>query len=117
MCFSCIEFFLAEEPNISNNELFAQAEEQWELSDLCDSGMRCLPETITTQKKLHTINGTFALQLQYLLDISESAYDQYQKIQDKEVDVGKEQPEFKQTQQKSKKFVFALLDSSNWNSI
>lgn len=51
------------------------------------------------------INGTFPLQMQHALDISESPYDQLQKIQNKEVEVGKEQPEFKQTNQKSKKLV------------
>lgn len=43
--------------------------------------------------------------MQYVLDISESPYDQLQKIQNKEIEMAKEQPEFKQTYQKSKKWV------------
>lgn len=97
---------MEENPQIHNNQLYEQAQEQWELSDLCDSGIRCLPDSISKQTNCHTINGSYPLQLQYLIDISEAAYDQLQKIQEKEVDMGKEQPEFKQTQQKTKKFVF-----------
>lgn len=44
------------------------------------------------------ITGTFPLQLQYLIDIAESAYDQLQKMYNKQLDEGKEQQEFKQTQ-------------------
>lgn len=101
--FSCVEFFIGEEPSISANQLYQQAEEQWELSDLCDSGIKCLPETIFNKKESHIINGTFLVQLQHLLDISESPYDQLQKLQNKEIEMGKEQPEFKQTNQKTKK--------------
>lgn len=101
--FSCVEFFISEEPSISPNQLYQQAEEQWELSDLSDSGVKCLPDTIFNKKEIQTINGTFTLQIQHLLDISESPYDQLQKLQDKEVEMGKEQPEFKQTYQKTKK--------------
>lgn len=98
-----MEFFISEDPSIAANQLYQQAEEQWELSDLCDSGVKCLPETIFSKKESHIVNGTFPVQLQQLLDISESPYDQLQKVQNKEVEVGKEQPEFKQTSQKTKK--------------
>lgn len=101
--FSCVEFFIDENPSITANQLYQQAEEQWELSDLCDSGIKCLPDTIFDKKESQIINGAFLLQLQQLLDISESPYDQLQKVQNKEIEVGKEQPEFKQTNQKTKK--------------
>lgn len=101
--FSCVQFFIEEDPTIPVNQLFQQSEEQWHLSDLCDSGIKCLPETIFTKKECQMINGTFPLQMQYVLDISESPYDQLQKIQNKEIEMAKEQPEFKQTYQKSKK--------------
>lgn len=90
-------------PDISSEQLFQQAQEQWELSDLSDSGVRCLPDSIFSVKQSQTINGTFPLQMQHLLDISESPYDQLQKLQNKETEVGKEQPEFKQNYQKTKK--------------
>lgn len=98
-----MEFFISEDPSIAANQLYQQAEEQWELSDLCDSGVKCLPDTIFSKKESHIINGAFLVQLQQLLDISESPYDQLQKLQDKEVEIGKEQPEFKQTFQKTRK--------------
>lgn len=100
---SCVEFFIDENPTISICQLVQQAEEQWELSDLCDSAIKCLPDSIFEKKESQIIDGKFPLQLKYLLDISESAYDQLQRIQDKEVEVGKEKPEFKQTTQKTKK--------------
>lgn len=87
---------MEENVTLSNNELCEKAQEQWELSDLSDSGVPCLPQSIRIQKTCHEINGTFPVQMQYLIDISESAYNQWQKIRDKEVDIGKEQPEFKQ---------------------
>lgn len=79
--------------------LFREAEEQWELSDLCDSGNSCLPNSIFTRKDMHTIDGTFAVQMQSVLDISLPAYDQLQTMQDKELDVGIENPEFTQPTQ------------------
>lgn len=75
-----------------------QADEQWQLSDLGDSGCPCLPNSIFTEKQSHIISGSFPLQLQYLIDIAESAYDQLQKLHNKQLDEGKEQQEFKQTQ-------------------
>lgn len=105
MCFRCVQFFIGEDPNISANQLFKQAEEQWELSDLCDSGIKCLPDSIFNVKESQIINGTFPVQMQHLLDITESPYDQLQKLQNKETEVGKEQPEFKQNYQKTRKYV------------
>lgn len=99
----CVEFFIGEHPSIAANELYQQAEEQWELSDLCDSGIKCLPDTIFNKKESQIIDGTFPLQIQQFIDISESPYDQLQKLQNKEVEIGKELPEFKQTYQNTKK--------------
>lgn len=100
---SCVQFFIEEEPSISSNQLFQQAEEQYELSDLCDSGIKCIPDTVFSKKESHIIDGTFPLQIQKLLDITESPYDQLQKLENKETEVGKEQPEFKQNYQKTNK--------------
>lgn len=89
---------------MSSCQLFQQAQEQWELSDLGDSGTNCLPNSIFDKKEIQSINGTFPLQLQSLLDISESPYDQLQRLQNKETEVAKEQPEFKQKYEKTKKY-------------
>lgn len=104
----CVAFFIGEDPSITNNQLYQQADEQWELSDLGDSGIKCLPDTIFNDKNSHIINGTFPVQLQQLLDISESPYDQLQNIQNKEIEMGKEQPEFKQSALKTKKWVWCV---------
>lgn len=95
---------MEENPSISSTQLYQQAEEQWELSDLCDSGVKCIPDIVFSKKDSHIINGSFPLQIQHLLDITESPYDQLQKLQNKETEVGKEQPEFKQNFQKTKKY-------------
>lgn len=92
--YRCVEWFIEEDQSIQIGQLYTQAEEQWQLSDLSDSGVACLPDSIFTQKQSHIVNGKFPLQMQYLVDISESAYDQLQKIYGKELDVGKEKPEF-----------------------
>lgn len=84
-------------------QLFQQAQEQWELSDLADSGIKCLPDSIFDKKEIQIINGTFPLQLQFLMDISESPYDQLQRLQNKETEVAKEEPEFRQKNEKTKK--------------
>lgn len=101
--FSCVQFFIEEEPTIGIELLLRQVEEQWQLSDLSDSGAACLPNSIFAEKNVHTISGRYPVQLQYVIDISESAYDQLQKLNNKSLDEGKEQPEFKQTYQKTKK--------------
>ncbi|XP_031640716.1 recQ-mediated genome instability protein 1-like [Contarinia nasturtii] len=111
----CVEFFIDENPSISINQLCQQAEEQWELSDLSDSGIKCLPDSIFARKDIQTINGTFPLQIQFLLDISESPYDQLQRLQNKETEVANEQPEFNQTKkiEKGKKKRMLKLDLSD----
>lgn len=47
-----------------------------------------------TEKQSQTITGTFLLRLQYLIDISESAFDQLQKMHNKQLDEGTEREEF-----------------------
>lgn len=98
-----MQFFLDEKPDVHIDELFREAEEQWELSDLADSGISCLPNSIFERKQAHTIDGVFAVQMQSILDISQAAYDQLQTIQDKVLDVGNENPEFFQPTQPTQK--------------
>lgn len=97
--------------------MFQQAEEQWHLSDLSDSGVKCLPDSIFNVKQSQIINGKFPLQMNYLLDISESPYDQLQKLEKKETEVGKEQPEFKQNYQKTKKLVATMSIDLSLHSV
>lgn len=77
------------------NQLYQEAFDQWVLSDLADSTAECIPKKILDSKEMQTIEGFYALQMQWLINISHSPYDQWQKIYGKELDVGKEQQEFK----------------------
>lgn len=86
---------MEQNPLISINELYQEAEDQWRLSDLSDSGIECLPNKICASNEIQTIDGFYAVQLQWLIKINQSPYDQYQQIYGKEVDIGKEQQEFK----------------------
>lgn len=98
-----MQFFLDEDPDIGIDALFGDAEEQWELSDLSDSGTSRLPDSIFARRDIHTVDGTFVVQMLSLLDISQSAYDQHQDLQSRELDVGIENPEFTQpTQQRQR---------------
>lgn len=99
MFFRCVQFFREECPTATSEQLWEQADEQWQLSDLGDSGSPCLPDSIFTNKQSHTITGTYPLQLQYLIDIAVSAYDQLQQLHNKQLDEGMEQQEFKQNTQ------------------
>lgn len=67
----CIEYFLSESPQISNENLFKSALEQWLLSDVAESGIKCLPDSVLNNKKEFVFNGNYVLQMQYLIDIGE----------------------------------------------
>lgn len=71
MYFSCAQWFIEEEPNLTVDELFERAREQWMLSDLGDSGKPCLPDSIFDMKESHIVEGVYSVQMQYLLDICE----------------------------------------------
>lgn len=67
----CIEYFLSENPQISNENLFKSALEQWLLSDLAESGEKCLPDSVLSNKNEFVLNGKYVVQMQYLIDIGE----------------------------------------------
>ncbi|XP_063402876.1 recQ-mediated genome instability protein 1-like [Mytilus trossulus] len=53
--------------------------EQWLLSDLHELGTQCLPEQINNSDK-YQLNGKFALQIDSMVDISQSCYSQLQRV-------------------------------------
>ncbi|XP_076076217.1 recQ-mediated genome instability protein 1-like [Mytilus galloprovincialis] len=53
--------------------------EQWLLSDLHELGTQCLPEQINNSDKFQ-LNGKFALQIDSMVDISQSCYSQLQRV-------------------------------------
>ncbi|XP_037033650.1 recQ-mediated genome instability protein 1-like [Bradysia coprophila] len=93
----CVEWFLSETPRISNENLYKNAYEQWLLSDLAESGVKCLPQSVLSNKNEFKFTGNYALQMQYVIDIAESAYEQYRTIHDKKLDEA-EEPETEQRQ-------------------
>lgn len=91
----CVQWFLEQNPSMTIDQLHQEAADQWRLSDLTDSGVECLPSRISTDKQCHIVAGFFPVQLHWLINITESPYDQLQRIHNRETDVGKEQQEFK----------------------
>lgn len=65
----CVEWFLSETPQISKEDLYKKAYEQWLLSDLSESGTKCLPQTVQSNKNEFQFTGNYVLQMQYLIDI------------------------------------------------
>lgn len=65
----CIEWFLSETPNILIDELYRKALEQWQLSDIAESGLKCIPDVVQSNTKEFELNGKYVLQMQYLIDI------------------------------------------------
>lgn len=82
--FRCVEHFLDEEPNISFGALYQNALEQWTMNDLSDIGLKCLPTSIATAPI--TLPANYPLQLQYIQDISTSAYDQLRQLYNQKLD-------------------------------
>ncbi|XP_069699874.1 recQ-mediated genome instability protein 1-like [Periplaneta americana] len=94
----CVEFFISEH----NGRGFTTADlkdfvfSQWKLADLREMGQGCLPGNLKDIMKT-TLPGIYALQVESMLDIGQSAYSQLQQIRkqvDKEnVEVGATLPQ------------------------
>lgn len=59
---------MKENPNISDNDLFEQAFEQWKLADLKKAAIPCFPNGVKRKDPI-TLQGNMALQVQSVLDI------------------------------------------------
>lgn len=70
----CVEWFLSQTPQISSEDLYKNAYEQWLLSDLAESGVKCLPQAASNRNE-YEFTGNYALQMQYLLDIGKASLD------------------------------------------
>ncbi|CAO1420605.1 unnamed protein product [Diamesa tonsa] len=82
----CIEFFIQQNPRISNTDLFSSAMDQYLLGDLTEIAIPTLPDSIALKKEPFILNGKFTLQMMQLIDISESPYDQWRKLHNKVLD-------------------------------
>lgn len=78
---ACIDWINSEnEGNIqSQKQVNELVFEQWLLSDLHELGTQCLPQQLKDASK-YQLNGTYALQIDSMVDISQSCYSQLQKV-------------------------------------
>lgn len=65
----CVNFFISQEPVIDNETLYQQVMEQFLLSDMKESSNPVIPVTVLQKKQAFTLNGTFILQMQFIVDI------------------------------------------------
>ncbi|XP_053688370.1 recQ-mediated genome instability protein 1-like [Sabethes cyaneus] len=94
----CVSFCLQENPKTSNDALFKFAFDQWILADLGEVGVSSLPAIVETETKCFTLNGSFPLQLNYLIDISEPCYDQLRNLYNKKLDEAEDEIQMRRNQ-------------------
>ncbi|KAK3611045.1 hypothetical protein CHS0354_017471 [Potamilus streckersoni] len=78
---ACIEWIQEEnqEGHLPQQQLYNLVYEQWLLSDLHELQTSCLPEGLSGIAKFH-LKGTFALQIDSVVDVSKSFYSQLQDL-------------------------------------
>uniref|UniRef100_A0A182R703 RecQ-mediated genome instability protein 1 n=1 Tax=Anopheles funestus TaxID=62324 RepID=A0A182R703_ANOFN len=94
----CVSFCLQENPKMSNEGIFQFAFSQWLLADLNEIGTAVLPPGMEMNVEQHTLKGSFPLQMQYLIDISEPAYDQWRALYDKKLDEADDEVQMRKNQ-------------------
>lgn len=82
----CVDYFMSEEPRITDEALLSKAYGQWLLADLKEVGLPSLPASINNNPKRHSVTGKYALQVNFMLDISSSPYDQLRSLYNKQLD-------------------------------
>ncbi|XP_046969732.1 recQ-mediated genome instability protein 1-like [Vanessa cardui] len=68
------------ENNFNEDEIKLQTKEQWLLNNLTDVCPGCLPQNLKSRVKIE-LNGQYVLQINALVDIGSSAYQQHLKLQ------------------------------------
>ncbi|KAL5010111.1 hypothetical protein ScPMuIL_012416 [Solemya velum] len=78
---ACIDWIHEENhgSGLTQGKLNDMVYEQWLLSDLHELGMSCLPVNLATDVRFNLI-GTYALQIDSIVDVSQSYYSQQQKL-------------------------------------
>ena len=77
---------MQQNPGISDDKLYEDCIEQYNLADLVEVGLAVLPEQTQTQKTAFILEGVFVLQMNYIINVSESPYDQLRHIRDNKLD-------------------------------
>lgn len=67
----CVKFFIGQMPSIDDKTLYQQAYDQFLLANLSDASDLVIPPAILGQKKPFTLDGTFVLQMNFIIDIGE----------------------------------------------
>ncbi|ETN67000.1 hypothetical protein AND_001203 [Anopheles darlingi] len=110
----CVSFCLQENPQTTNESLFEFAFSQWLLADLREIGVAVLPTGFNSRTEQYTLNGSFPIQMHQLIDISESAYDQWRKMYDKKLDEADDEVQMRKNQtQHTKKRRMLKLELSD----
>uniref|UniRef100_A0A182PC92 RecQ-mediated genome instability protein 1 n=1 Tax=Anopheles epiroticus TaxID=199890 RepID=A0A182PC92_9DIPT len=94
----CVSFCVQENPTITNEGVFQFAFSQWLLADLKEIGHGALPPGLDAKVEQHTLNGSFPVQMQYLIDISEPAYEQWRALYDKKLDEAEDEVQMRKSQ-------------------
>ncbi|XP_078337038.1 uncharacterized protein LOC111101260, partial [Crassostrea virginica] len=79
---ACVDWITEENQGVqlSQTQLNGLIFEQWLLADLKEIGSKCLPDQIASSPKFQ-LNGTFALQVDSMVDVGKPFYSQLQKVQ------------------------------------
>lgn len=68
----CVGFFAAQSPDLEDQALYLQAYEQFLLADVKEASNPVIPAMIDQKKEPFTLNGTFVLQMEFLIDIGKT---------------------------------------------
>lgn len=115
---ACVEWIQEENQGqgLTNDDINSQVYEQWLLADLHELETCCLPGEITTSQKFELI-GTYALQIDSIVDVGVSFYSQQQKLKGTEnanVHVNAEEPTQRPWEAKpSRMLMFKLTDGTH----
>lgn len=75
-----VEYYRSNDPNISLQSLKNEIYNQWKLNNLRDFKIPSLPSNLPSHEKI-TLPGKYAVQVEQMLDASQSCYSQLQKLQ------------------------------------
>ncbi|XP_011504250.1 PREDICTED: uncharacterized protein MAL13P1.304-like [Ceratosolen solmsi marchali] len=114
----CIEYYLNDHENPTQDEIIAFVMNQWVLCDLREVNNEngCLPKNLTKQKCI-TLPGRYILQMEKMYDISTSKYKQLEKIKNissdnietTEKENGLQEDKFQNWEPKSKRMLQLFL--------
>lgn len=68
----CVRFFAGQSPDLDDQAMYLQAYEQFLLADVREASNPVIPAMIAQKKEPFTLNGTFVLQMEFLIDIGKS---------------------------------------------